>query len=404
MITTHSRLPYSLPSSISLSFSLSPADTLPTRAISSVLPPLVPFLSPALTRSHGEFYIPRVSCWLPSRVGLRFRCSVPFLPSRAAPLPFPSLSHSRPFSSLVLRIPFNSLSTPSLAPFPPCRTVYISRGSFAHHRLEAVLASRESEFLPAAPPFLAFSLRPFRPFVPSIPLSFLVSFGVSRTSDIYVYSRAFRFHSFRRTRISPPSPPPLLLSLPLPSAPSDSARARSRGPFPSLTSLSLPPRQPAHSFFSFFLPRSVSPPGGCALPHPVRRPPVLSAAVRPSVSRGSPSLTPAPAATPSDSILVPLPPVRPRFLALSDARSSRSRLREAQGGKGGSLLQVVPVSDRRRCRVSRNRSPPMPRGGRTVAPVVYYRYYDYYHYFRRDRYFLFLFSSRGIVSILIRGE
>lgn len=50
----------------------------------------------------------------------------------------------------------------------------------------------------------------------------------------------------------------------------------------------------------------------------------------------------------------------------------------ARGGGGGveaeeaegawsSLLQVVPASDRRRCRVSRNRSPPMPRGGRTLA-------------------------------------
>lgn len=42
----------------------------------------------------------------------------------------------------------------------------------------------------------------------------------------------------------------------------------------------------------------------------------------------------------------------------------------ARGGEEGgwsSLLQVVPASDRRRCRVSRNRSPPMPRGGRTVA-------------------------------------
>lgn len=64
---------------------------------------------------------------------------------------------------------------------------------------------------------------------------------------------------------------------------------------------------------------------------------------------------------------------------------------------GGSLLQVVPVSDRRRCRVSRNRSPPMSRGGqngRTVA-VVYYRYYIYDcdYYFEHNQYIALLVPS-----------
>lgn len=76
--------------SLSLSFSL--LLTRYSRGLSQACSPCTPFLSPALTRSHGEFYIPWVSYWLPSRVGLRFRCSVPLLPSGA--VPFPSLSFS----------------------------------------------------------------------------------------------------------------------------------------------------------------------------------------------------------------------------------------------------------------------------------------------------------------------
>lgn len=59
MITTHSRLAYSLPSSSSLSSSslfafLSSADTLPTRAISSAFPPY-PFCPPPSRALTGSF-------------------------------------------------------------------------------------------------------------------------------------------------------------------------------------------------------------------------------------------------------------------------------------------------------------------------------------------------------------
>lgn len=219
LITTHSRLPYSLPSSISLSLSLFPADTLLTWAISSVLPPPYPFCPPpsrALTGSftyHGFHAGSHPESGYDSVVLSRFSLRGPFL-----------LLLSR---SLVLDRSLRWCSASPLTPspplprtlFPPYRTVvYISRGSFAHHRLAAVLASRESEFLPAAPPFLAFSLRLYLPlsfhlWPPSVLSGFLRR--LSYPPDIYVYSRTFRFNSFRRTRIfpsPPPSPFPPLLS------------------------------------------------------------------------------------------------------------------------------------------------------------------------------------------------
>lgn len=347
---------FSLPSSVSRSISLSFPLTRYPRGLSRARSLRTLSVPRPHTRSHGEFYIPWVSCWLPSRVGLRFRCSVPLLPLGAVPLASLSLSHSRSFSSLVLRIPFNSLP-PRPRTLSPCRTVvYISRGSFAHHRLAAVLASRESEFLPAAPPFLAFSLRPCVPL--SLSLS-LASFGVSRTPPIYT---CIPVH-FVSTRSVAHASPLLLPFFPLLSAPSGSARARSRGPFPSRLSISSSPDS-RHTRS----PRSFCPVPfhhRCRAAVPSLAPFVVPPPARPSPHRGcSPfciawlplapsfSLTPAPVATPSGSILVPLPLVRPRFLALSDARSSRSRLREAQGedrGGGvaftsGSSLGPAPVS------------------------------------------------------------
>ena len=242
--------------------------------------PPVPFLSLALTHSHGEFYIPWVSCWLPSRVGLRFRCSVPLLPSEAVPLPSLLLFHSRSFSSLVLRIPFNSLSVSPSHPFPllPHRHLYISWGSFAHHRLAAVLASRESEFLSAAPPFLAFSLRlylllSFRPWPSSVLSGFLRRLSYPRYTCIpvhFVSTRTIAHLSFSFSFLSLSCFPFLLLPL--------VPRKHVREVCFSLTSLSLPPRQPAHSFSSFFLPRSVSPPvpDGCVCPPSPYHPPMSS--------------------------------------------------------------------------------------------------------------------------------
>lgn len=227
---------FSLPSSVSRSISLSFPLTRYPRGLSRARSLRTLSVPRPHTRSHGEFYIPWVSCWLPSRVGLRFRCSVPLLPLGAVPLASLSLSHSRSFSSSVLRIPFNSLP-PRPRTLSPCRTVvYISRGSFAHHRLAAVLASRESEFLPAAPPFLAFSLRPCVPLSLSLTLSVLslASFGVSRTPPIYT---CIPVH-FVSTRSVAHASPLLLPFFPLLSAPSGSARARSRGPFPSRLSIS----------------------------------------------------------------------------------------------------------------------------------------------------------------------
>lgn len=283
---------FSLPSSVSRSISLSFPLTRYPRGLSRARSLRTLSVPRPHTRSHGEFYIPWVSCWLPSRVGLRFRCSVPLLPLGAVPLASLSLSHSRSFSSSVLRIPFNSLP-PRPRTLSPCRTVvYISRGSFAHHRLAAVLASRESEFLPARaslPRFFPPSLRPSLSHS-LCPLSGFLR-RLSYPPDIYVYSRAFRFNSFRRTRISPPSPlfPSSFCSLRF----RESTFERSVSLSPLY--LFLPDSRHTRSPRSFCpVPfhhrcRAAVPSLAPFVPPPAR---LLTAAVRPSVSRGSPSSPP----------------------------------------------------------------------------------------------------------------
>lgn len=328
-----------------------------------------------------------------------------------------SLPRSRPFSSLVLRIPFNSLSTPPSHPFPPYRTVvYISRGSFAHHRLAAVLASRESEFLPAAPPFLAFSLRLY------LPLSFhlwppsVLSGFLRRLSYPPIYT-CIPVHFVSTRSVAHASSLLLLLLLfllfflPLPSAPSGSARARSRGPFPSRLSISSSQAAGTLVLLVLFAPFRFttgagrlcppSPRSSPARPHrgcspfciAQRYPPYLLFLTYPCSRRDSVGLHRRSLAARSPTVSSS---VRCTFLSISPAGGT--------GGEGSSLLQVVPASDRRRCRVSRNRSPPMPRGGRTVAPVHLLSLLRLLLFSARSILFVFFFSSRGIVNTLIRGD
>lgn len=273
--------------------------------------------------------------------------------------PFEGRSSFSLARSLVLNRSLRWCSASPLTPSPPLpRTLssFAAPSSIYREEVSHTTDSRQFSHLESqnfSLPRLPSSLFPsvptsLSPFISGLPLSSLASFGVSRTPPRYIrvfpcisfqlvsshthlLSFSFSFSTFSFS---------LFLLLPL--VPREHVREVR---FP-LASLSLPPRQPVHSFSSFFLPRSVSPPvpGGYTLPHPVRRasPPSSLRSLRgcspfciaqlPLTS--SSSLTPAPVATPSGSILVPLPLVRPRFLALSDARSSRSRLREAQGEKG----------------------------------------------------------------------
>lgn len=335
-----------------------------------------------------------------------------------------SFSLAPPFSS-VLHIPFNSLSTPPSHPFPLPHHLYIARKFRTPQTRGSSRISRESEFLPAAPPFLAFSLRPFFP--PSFRLwhpSALSGFlrRLSYPPDIYL--RVFPCISFQlvpsHTHLVSPSfsfssssssfSPSSFCSLwfrestfersvslsPLYLFLSSSRHTRSSRSFcsvpfhhrcrvvvPSLTPFVARPSSPR--LFALLY--------RAALPPVLTPPPPHPCSCRDSIGLYPRSLA-ARSPTVSSS-------VRRTFLSISPAGGTGGR------GEEGSLLQVVPASDRRRCRVSRNRSPPMPRGGRTVALAVYYRYYDYYYYyFRRDQYFLFLyfFFSRGIVCILIRGK
>jgi hypothetical protein len=160
-----------------------------------------------------------------------------------------------------------------------------------------------------------------------------------------------------------------------------------------LAFLSLSARQPAFVLLVLFAPFRFT--TGAGRPCPPR-------VVRPPISRSA-SLSLTPAASISVS-LPPLPPPLASTVVASSLSPASVPLDLACGGDSDgqerrSLLQVVPASDRRRCRVSRNRSPPMPRGGRTVALAVYYRYYDYdydyYHYPRRERYFLLVARMSG---------
>lgn len=315
---------------------------LPTRTISSVLPPRTLSIPRPHAFSRGVLHtMGFMLAPIQSRVTIPlFRPASPF-EGRSS-----SFSLALSFSSLVLRIPFNSPSTPPSHPFPPLphRHLYIARKfrtpqTRGSSRISRVRISPYRASLPCFfPPSLPLPLS-FRPWHPSVLSGFLQRLSYP---DIYVYSRAFRFNSFRCTRISPPppsSPPP-----PRPLSPSSFCSLWFReSTFERSVSLS-----PLY----LFLPGSRhtrSPRSFCPVPfhHRCRAavPSLTPFVARPSSPRlfallyraapphSSTSLTPAPVATPSDSILVPLPLVRPRFLALSDARSSRSRPREAQGEK-----------------------------------------------------------------------
>lgn len=142
-----------------------------------------------------------------------------------------------------------------------------------------------------------------------IPPFSLASFGVSRTPDIYVYSCAFRFHSFRRcTRISHPPHPPLpssscsrsARSLLSPLVPREHVREVR---FP-LASLSLPPRQPALVLLVLFAPFRFTTGAGRFCPSSLftalpalaitARSPFCIARLPPPTSRFSPRLCPFP--------------------------------------------------------------------------------------------------------------
>lgn len=206
--------------SLTHSFSFPLSDTLPTRAISSVFLPLYPFypsLSHTLTGSftyHGFHAGSHPESGYDSVVLSRFSLR----------RPFHFLLSCSSILDRSLRWCSASLLTPSpFLPrtlFPSCRTViYIYREEVSHTTDSRQFSHLESQnfSLPCLPSSLFLSVSTsFSPFVPGLPLSSLASFSVSHTSDIYVYSRAFRFNSYHRTHISP-SPFPFFLSLALPS-------------------------------------------------------------------------------------------------------------------------------------------------------------------------------------------
>lgn len=211
------------------------------------------------------------------------------LPSGRSPSLFSFILLSRALSldcSLrrVLRIPFDSLTAPR-PPSVPATVAYISRGSFAHHRLVAVLASRESEFLPPHPLFLAFSLPPaVPPFLPSShPAPFRPAWLPSASLVPSIYIRVFPCISFLlvpsvHTHLPCPFSPPSSASCRSFSLVLSAAGARSRGSFPSLR-FAISFSQAAGTRF----PRSF-----CPVPfhHRCRAVvPSLNPPIRPSVSR-----------------------------------------------------------------------------------------------------------------------
>lgn len=131
------------------------------------------------------------------------------------------------FRSLVLDRSLRWCSASPLTPSPPLpRTLFPLTAPSSIYREEVSHTTDSRQFshlesqnfsLPRLPsslfPSVSTSLSPF---ISGLPLSSLASFGVSRTPRyIRVYSRTFRFNSFRRTRIfpsPPPSPFPPLLS------------------------------------------------------------------------------------------------------------------------------------------------------------------------------------------------
>lgn len=214
------------------------------------------------------------------------------LPSgRSSSLPFFIFLTVRSLDVLSVGCSASPLTLSSARPRARRTVTYISRGSFAHHRLAAVLASRESEFLPPCPPFLAFSLPPslfLPPLLPLPPSPFDLPGFLRRPSYpryVYVYSRAFRFYSFHRcTRISlclPSRPPPLprLLSL----VPSRFIRREEHVRevrFPLSVSLSLSSRLPALVLLVLFAPSRFTTGAGRLCP---------PRTIRPSTSRAYPS-------------------------------------------------------------------------------------------------------------------
>lgn len=270
---------------------LSPADTLPTRAISSVFPPY-PFCPPPSRALTGSFTYHGFHAGSHPESGYDSVVLSRFSLREYRPTAF-SLSLSR--SHILDR----SLRWYSASPLTPCPTPpshplpLAAPSSIYRARKFRTPQTRGSSRISRVriSPFLAFSLRPYPPsLLPSLTslLSSLASFGVSRNPlDIYVYSRAFRFNSFRRTRISPPPPPSPPLS------PSSLCSLWFReSTFERSVSLSplylfLPGSRQTRS------PRSFCPVPfhhrcrAAVLPPSPGRPSVLSAAVRPSVSRGS---------------------------------------------------------------------------------------------------------------------
>lgn len=279
-----------------------------------------------------------------SRVTIPLFCPAsPF--GRTVPLPSLSLPHSRSFSSLVLRIPFNSLPNPSLASSSPCRTVvYISREEVSHTTDSRQFSHLESQnfSLPRLPSSLFPSVPTLPPFFRPWPPLWLPS-ASPVTPSIYT---CIPVHFVSTRSVAHASPLLLLLPLflPLPSAPSGSARARSRGPFPSRLSISSSQAAGRLVLLVLFAPFRFTTGAGrlCSLPRPRSSPArplrgcspfcIVRLPRTPSFSLTlllSSRLRRAPSSFPRRSFAA-------RFLALSDTRSSRSRpLREAEGEKGG---------------------------------------------------------------------
>lgn len=231
----------------------------------------------------------------------------------------PSLFIALPFSPLVLRIPFDSPFSPH--PHPSAAPSSIYREEVSHTTDSRQFSHLESQNFslryPSFSLFLPSSVLPLCAFSRSLSFSLSFSSFLQRLSyswiylyisSIYiytrVYSRAFRFYSFRRYSVHTHLPS------------SFSSSSRSLPPFCPLSfcestferSISLLPPYlflpgSRHTrFSSFFLPRSVSPPvpSGCTLSHPLASPPSPLALLYRAIP---PSLTSAHAAATSGSFL-----------------------------------------------------------------------------------------------------
>lgn len=342
--------------------------------------------------------------------------------------PFEGRSSFSLARSLVLNRSLRWCSASPLTPSPPLpRTLspFAAPSSIYREEVSHTTDSRQFSHLESqnfSLPRLPSSLFPsvptsLSPFISGLPLSSLASFGVSRTPPPIYTCIPVHFVSTRF--VAHASPLLLLLHLfvlALPSAPSGSARARSRGPFPSRLSISSSQAAGTLVLFVLFAPFRFTtgagrlyPPSPRSSPPPPlspfsprlfallyrAAPPYLLFLTYPCSRRDSVGLHPRSLAARSPTVSSS---VRCTFLSISPTGGT--------GGEGGSLLQVVPASDRRRCRVSRNRSPPMPRGGRTVAPVHLLSLLRLLLLFsgRSILFISFFFFHRGIVNALIRSD